>query len=51
MIFQEAVREYQNNPTKENLAKQTAAFVGEMMLNEKILMIVGHCVWTLDEYQ
>ena len=51
MKFQEAVRDYQANPTKENLAKQIAAFVGEMMLNEKIIMIAGHCVWILDEYQ
>ena len=51
MNFQEAVREYQANPTKENLAKQTAALVGEMTLDEKIYMIAGHGVWpTIKDY-
>ena len=51
MKFQEAVRECQAYPIKENLTKQIAALVGEMTLNEKIIMIAGHCVWILDEYQ
>lgn len=51
MNFQEAVREYQANPTKENLAKQTTALTGEMTLDEKIYMIAGHGVWpTIKDY-
>ena len=49
MKFQEAVRECQAYPIKENLTKQIAALVGEMTLNEKCFMITGHGVWTLDE--
>ena len=42
MNFQEAVREYQANPTKENLDVLTSALANEMTLDEKIYMLSGH---------
>lgn len=42
MNFQEAVREYQTNPTKENLDVLTSALANEMTLDEKIYMLSGH---------
>lgn len=42
MYFQEAVNNYQGNPCKENLRKQTEALLQEMSLDEKIYMLSGH---------
>lgn len=42
MNFQDAVRAYSENPTKETLKRQTAALRAEMTLKEKIHMLSGH---------
>ena len=42
MNYQEAVKSYQKNPTREELAKQTKALVEQMTLKEKIYMLSGH---------
>ena len=42
MDFQQAVKTYQQNPTKEVLKEVTAAITGEMSLKEKIYMLSGH---------
>lgn len=42
MDFQQAVKAYQQNPTKEVLKEVTAAITGEMSLKEKIYMLSGH---------
>lgn len=42
MDFQKAVKNYQANPTKENMRKQAATLAAEMTLDEKIYMLSGH---------
>lgn len=41
MNFEAAVKNYNNNKTKENLAQQVDALVAEMTLKEKIYMLAG----------
>lgn len=42
MNFEQAVKSYEANPTKEELKKQSAVLCGAMRLNEKIYMLSGH---------
>lgn len=42
MNFNDAVKAYQENPTKEELRRQAAALRSEMKLKEKIYMLSGH---------
>lgn len=42
MDFQGAVKNYQANPTKQNMRKQAANLAAEMSLGEKIYMLSGH---------
>lgn len=42
MDFQKAVKNYQANPTKDNMRKQAATLAAEMSLDEKIYMLSGH---------
>ena len=42
MDFQSAVKNYQANPTKQNMRKLAAYLAAEMSLDEKIYMLSGH---------
>lgn len=42
MNFNEAVKNYQANKSRENMQKQASALTAEMTLNEKIYMLSGH---------
>lgn len=42
MDFQQAVKNYQADPTRDNLRRQAALLLGEMTLDEKIYMLSGH---------
>lgn len=44
MRFDEAVSNYQKNPTPKNLETQIAGIVGDMTLKEKIHMLSGHTI-------
>ena len=44
MNFQEAVKSYNAEPTREKLSEVTAELCGEMTLNEKIYMLSGHTI-------
>lgn len=47
MGFQEAVKAYQKNPTKENLKAQAEKLCGEMTEKERIYMLSGHTMGQL----
>lgn len=44
MNFDQAVKAYRSDPSKDNLEKQISALCGEMTLNEKIHMLSGHTI-------
>ena len=44
MNYDQAVKAYQVNPTKEELNQQVNALCGEMTLKEKIYMLSGHTI-------
>ena len=44
MNFDQAVKAYRSDPSKDNLEKQVSALCGEMTLNEKIHMLSGHTI-------
>ena len=44
MNFQDAVKSYNAEPTREKLSEVTAELCGEMTLNEKIYMLSGHTI-------
>jgi len=50
MNFQEAIREYQANPTKENLHRQTEGLLSAMTLKERIHMLSGHTLWVTQKH-
>ena len=44
MNYQTAVKNYQSEPTKENLEQQVQGILSEMTLKEKIYMLSGHTI-------
>ena len=44
MNYEQAVKAYQANPTKEELNRQVTALCGEMTQKEKIYMLSGHTI-------
>lgn len=44
MNFEQAVKAYKENPSRENLEQQVSLLIGEMTLEEKIHMLSGHCL-------
>lgn len=44
MNYEQAVKEYQSNPSKEELNRQAEALCKEMTLKEKIYMLSGHTI-------
>ena len=44
MDFSQAVKNYQDDPSKENLRAQAQALLDEMTLKEKIYMLSGHTI-------
>lgn len=43
MNFEQAVKAYRSNPTRENLEEQVQLLLKEMTMDEKIHMLSGHC--------